>query len=423
MLAQALLVAAAASAVVAQDDFVPLAAKRFEWTNLPYQADTSDGERGRQAGYNRCNATTAGEDSLCQTAVINSLDDFCLWAPPVPGDVVGNIEGEMVAWCTRGEQYGARTIPAGALTGVQFIRTPHYVQVTGRIDQTLINIGADDDGGEMDPHGADQRGNPLGGLLFSNSFGPAVTNGTSSSGVAFQQVVQWHNFMGANLFCLKACDPSWEDGWRMCEHIYDRIGCNANAPAAYEDGVFESCLGDDQLPPGIYVGENGATSTYSQPGEGVVISTLPYVPAIPSTSSCTPYESAAIYNQPGGAAGITTTSAASSASTSSASSTSMNSTSSGLSSASASANSTTSALSSASASNSSSTATSTLSSASSAVSSLSSAISSRTDAGGNLVASSTSDGAASATSAPASGAGQLVPIGRLLALMGFVAIV
>lgn len=31
-----------------------------------------------------------------------------------------------------------------------------HILVTGFIDQTLINIGADDDGGEMDPHGADQ---------------------------------------------------------------------------------------------------------------------------------------------------------------------------------------------------------------------------------------------------------------------------
>ena len=80
--------------------------------------------------------------------------------------------------------------------------------------------------------------------------------------------------MGANIFCLKACDPDYELGYRMCERecparfgvpslswiscsraiadastadIYDRIGCNANAPAAYEEGVFETCLGDDQV--------------------------------------------------------------------------------------------------------------------------------------------------------------------------------
>jgi hypothetical protein len=27
----------------------------------------------------RCNATTETQDSRCQTAIINAVDDFCLW--------------------------------------------------------------------------------------------------------------------------------------------------------------------------------------------------------------------------------------------------------------------------------------------------------------------------------------------------------
>jgi len=46
-------------------------------------------------------------------------------------------------------------IPEGALKGVQFMRTPDYVQVVGFVDQTKINIKKGDGGGEMDPHGAD----------------------------------------------------------------------------------------------------------------------------------------------------------------------------------------------------------------------------------------------------------------------------
>lgn len=56
----------------------------------------------------------------------------------------------------------------------------------------------------------------------------------------------------------------------MCEHIYDRSGCNVNAPAAYRNGTFDSCLGDDQLPPGVYI-ENGQRRTWTQPGEGTPI--------------------------------------------------------------------------------------------------------------------------------------------------------
>ncbi|GAA5836109.1 hypothetical protein JCM3766R1_001968 [Sporobolomyces carnicolor] len=303
----------------------PLASKRFQYNNLPYQADTDTGVRGGQYGYNRCNATTETQDSRCQTAIINAVDDFCLWAPPEPGSEVGNVEGEMVAWCTK-EGHGTRIIPEGALTGVQFMRTPHYVQVVGQIDQSKINIDASDYGGEMDPHGADQRGNPLGGLVFSDAFGAnSSTNGTTGSGTAYQQVIQWHNFMGGGVFCLKACDPSYELGYAMCEHIFDRIGCQYNAPADYQaiNGTFQSCQGDDQLYPGVYV-ENGATRTYTQPPESLgVISTIPYTPFTPASSSCSTYQSSQLYTAAAALAtssSSTTSAASSSATTSGASS-------------------------------------------------------------------------------------------------------
>ena len=60
----------------------------------------------------------------------------------------------MIAWCTK-PGHGARLIPKGALQGVQFMKTPDYVQVVGFIDQAQININVSDYGGEMDPHGAD----------------------------------------------------------------------------------------------------------------------------------------------------------------------------------------------------------------------------------------------------------------------------
>ncbi|KAM0788447.1 hypothetical protein ACM66B_001581 [Microbotryomycetes sp. NB124-2] len=276
-------------ALLARHATAQLAAQRFDYNALPEKTDTSSGERGPQVGYNRCSPETEGLNSLCQTALINSIDDFCLWAPPNPGRTVGDIEGEMVAWCTRPGR-GARTIPDGALTGVQFLRAKNYVQVVGKMDQTKLNMIAGDSGGEMDPHGADQRGNPIGGLLFSNAWG------RSSSGAAFQQVINWHNFMGSDTFCLKACNPSWDYDYRMCEHIYDRSGCAVNAPAAYRDGVFESCLSDDQLAPGIYVGLNGQTSTWTQGPEGTPLGDLPYVPFTPASSQCTAYQSAALYN-------------------------------------------------------------------------------------------------------------------------------
>lgn len=46
-------------------------------------------------------------------------------------------------------------MPEGTLTGVQLTKTPDYIQVVGFMDQTKINMVAGDEGGEMDPHGAD----------------------------------------------------------------------------------------------------------------------------------------------------------------------------------------------------------------------------------------------------------------------------
>jgi hypothetical protein len=91
---------------------------------------------------------------MCQTAFFNSIDDFCLWSSPTPGGSVGDVsvphfhlyknyntvahtppvqmEEEMVAWCTKAGR-GTRVIPNGAITGVQFLRTPDYIQSSSRV--------------------------------------------------------------------------------------------------------------------------------------------------------------------------------------------------------------------------------------------------------------------------------------------------
>lgn len=61
-------------------------------------------------------------------------------------------------------------MPEGTLTSAHFLKTPDYVQVTGVGDFTKIGIKRGDEGGELDPHGADRLGNPHGGLVFSNAF-------------------------------------------------------------------------------------------------------------------------------------------------------------------------------------------------------------------------------------------------------------
>ena len=140
-----------------------------------------------------------------------------------------------------------------------------------------------------------QRGNPMGGILYSNAFGGQ-----------YKQMIEWHNFMGSDSFCLKACDPAGPNAAHFCEHIYDRIGCAYNAPNAARDKVFESCLGENQDFPGIYT-TNGQVVTYTQPPESLgAISTMPYTARVPASSSCTPFESRALFTGLPSASGAST---------------------------------------------------------------------------------------------------------------------
>jgi len=150
-------------------------------------------------------------------------------------------------------------------------------------------LAADDFGGELDPHGADLRGNPLGGLFYSNAF----SNGSSNN---FEQVIEWHNFMGGSQFCLKACNPAGANAANFCQHIYDRIGCAYNAPNSAQTGQFTSCDGDNQDFPGVYTDSAGVVQTYTQPPESLgAISSIPYQPKVPASSNCVTHTSNVLY--------------------------------------------------------------------------------------------------------------------------------
>ncbi|KAF8636151.1 hypothetical protein AX17_003754 [Amanita inopinata Kibby_2008] len=224
---------------------------------LPYNSQTE------QFGYNSC-GTGSNQTSDCQTAWINSAQDFCLWAPPTKG-TIGDTEREEVAWCTKSGR-GSRTIPDGTLKGVHFVKTPDYVQVTGVGDFTKMNIPAGDAGGELDNRGADGKGNPVGGLVYGNSFGPA------------QQYHEWTSFISDTEFCFRACVGP--QATVLCNHIYDVMGCYWNMPANYDAGVFENCDGNDDQPMGVY-----GTSTWHQ---GVSPTPPPHNPAPSSNCQALP---------------------------------------------------------------------------------------------------------------------------------------
>jgi hypothetical protein len=193
---------------------------------------------------------------------LNSIQDFCLWGSPTPNGVIADVEAAVVAYCSQ-PGHGTRLIPPGTLTAVQFIKTPGYIQVTGNFNQTGIGLSASDSGGELDPHGDDLAGNPLGGLVFSNNLPTAKNNST------FTQVKNWSSFVGSDQFCFKACDNSITSP-DYCLNTFDVEGCSFNMPASYAPNEFSVCLGENQ----------------AQPGEGT---------DTPATSSCTTYSSTDLY--------------------------------------------------------------------------------------------------------------------------------
>ncbi|KIJ94512.1 hypothetical protein K443DRAFT_683675 [Laccaria amethystina LaAM-08-1] len=256
-----------------------LSTLHYAYTNLPYQVYPYPVLRGPQYGFNQCNSTTLGDSSNCQTLIFNGPDDFCLWGSPDPSGLIGNVEAKVVAYCTK-PYHGTRVIPPGSITGLQWTKTSAYIQVVGFISNAGIGLDPTDQGGELDPHGADLQGNPLGGVVFSNGT-------TDSDGTTLTQVYNWNTFVGGNQFCFKACYNSITSP-DYCLNIYDLVGCDYNMPSSVQNGTFTECDGDLQDVVGIY-SVNGQTSTWSMPA--TLTATPPYTPRVPASSNCKTYSS------------------------------------------------------------------------------------------------------------------------------------
>lgn len=90
------------------------------------------------------------------------------------------------------------------------MRTPGYIQIVGSFNQNAIGLTSNDTGGELDPHGADLMGNPLGGLFYSTGF-------SSGDNKTYVQTQSWTHFVGGGQFCLKLCDPSYSTDKNYCQ--------------------------------------------------------------------------------------------------------------------------------------------------------------------------------------------------------------
>ena len=95
-----------------------------------------------------------------------------------------------VSYCTR-SGHGTRLIPQDTIQSAHFVHTDKFVQVTGRLDQTQINVKKGDSGGEMDAHGEDNKSNPIGGIVL----------GSDKDG-SLIQFPEWTSFLGSDMVSL-----------------------------------------------------------------------------------------------------------------------------------------------------------------------------------------------------------------------------
>ena len=202
--------------------------------------------------------TKVNQTSEARLATLNSVDDWCTFGPKDKGEELGDGEGETVAYCTK-PRNNARVIPDGTVKTAHFIKTPLYVQLIAFGDFTKINFKPGDSGGELDPHGATGKGNPVGGNVTSNVTGKDVS---------YQE---WMNYISHEMLCFRVCIAGNDQisPAKECEHTLDEMGCPVIMPGNYhQDEVFDECEADAAYPPGVYV-SNGKSSTFQQYNTGV----------------------------------------------------------------------------------------------------------------------------------------------------------
>lgn len=234
--------------------------------------------------------TAINQTSDSRLLSINSIDDWCIFAPPELFNI-SDSETFEVAWCTQARN-DARVIPDGTITGVSLLKTDMYVQIMGYGNLSMLNIPVGDWGGELDPHGATGAGNPVGGNVTTNM----TIDGQTIN------VAEWMLYVDYEQFCFRACTWANEtySAAAMCWHELDEMGCTFVMPGNYDfNGTFETCEADVAYPPGWYIegveGSSTSFSSFAQYWTGVVdgvtytvgdLVTPTTVQSIPSSSNC-----------------------------------------------------------------------------------------------------------------------------------------
>ena len=153
-----------------------------------------------------------GSSSNCQTLIVNGPNNFHIWCSPTPNGSIGDKEAKVIAYCTQ-NTHGACPIPFGAITGLP-VHPPLMSKLLDSSITLTLSCPSTDSGGELDPHGADLQGDPLGGVVYSN----ATSDSTDGS------LVHLNVFVGRLwAFLLKNCDNSITSP-DHCLNTYDLVG-------------------------------------------------------------------------------------------------------------------------------------------------------------------------------------------------------
>lgn len=249
---------AAASSAAAMND-APNDSPKFEFgtPDASYPGVVAQNKNGPTNPDKPSLHTAINQTSISRLASVNSVDDWCTFGPKDNSRELGDVEQETVAYCTKARN-GARVIPDGTVTAAHFVKTPLYVQIMALGDFTKINFKPGDTGGELDPHGATEQGNPIGGNVTSNISGKDV----------FYE--EWMNYVGHNIMCFRVCTAGSDQAppTTECQHTLDEVGCMWVMPGDYTPDVFDTCEADPAYPPGVFV-SGGSTSTFQQYGTGI----------------------------------------------------------------------------------------------------------------------------------------------------------
>ncbi|KAF8596088.1 hypothetical protein BDV93DRAFT_79071 [Ceratobasidium sp. AG-I] len=98
--------------------------------------------------------------------------------------------------------------------------------------------------------------------------------------------------MSVTEFCVRACKVA-PNAPKICNHIYDVMGCEWNIPGNYAQGVFENCVGDSAQAMGMYgsstfhQGDPATPAAHPAPGSSSckAVSTIGNAPATTSVAS------------------------------------------------------------------------------------------------------------------------------------------